>query len=377
MKRNYGIDLLRIIAMLMIPILHILGQGGILATLPKLSIKYELAWLLETACYCAVNCFALISGYVGINTKFKYYRGLVLWLQVIFYTLLITAIFTYTMPNAISGETWMKAITPFSSRQYWYFTAYLTLFLFIPFINLGIHYLSLRQLKALGITIIATFSIWETFSKNDMFMLGNGYSFVWLTALYILGAIIQKTEFGFKLNKITLFFTYSGCIFISWFFRRYFSLHPVKELDPNLLISYISPTILIAAISLLLLCSKLTFKSRLSIRLIKFFSPLAFSVYLIHVHPLIWYYVFNNRFIKYCSYSGASLMLYVLLTALAIFFLCTTIDFIRQYLFGLLRINTLCKRLLSFTETKETSSSVIAFTTTEEEPRLQHTGSVS
>lgn len=70
--RNYGIDLLRIVAMMMIPLLHVLGHGGILGTLTPLETHYEIAWFLEIACYCAVNVYALISGYVGYGRKQKY-----------------------------------------------------------------------------------------------------------------------------------------------------------------------------------------------------------------------------------------------------------------------------------------------------------------
>ena len=42
-KRNYGIDLLRIVSMVMIVILHILGQGGVLDAADNLSPQY-IAW---------------------------------------------------------------------------------------------------------------------------------------------------------------------------------------------------------------------------------------------------------------------------------------------------------------------------------------------
>lgn len=71
-ERNYGIDFLRIISMFMIVILHILGNGGILASVQIGSSNYHLAWILEIASYCAVNCYALISGYVGIYSVHKY-----------------------------------------------------------------------------------------------------------------------------------------------------------------------------------------------------------------------------------------------------------------------------------------------------------------
>ena len=40
--RNYGLDLLRMIAMLMVVVLHILGKGGVLSACEPLSGQYEL-----------------------------------------------------------------------------------------------------------------------------------------------------------------------------------------------------------------------------------------------------------------------------------------------------------------------------------------------
>ena len=91
--RNYGIDLLKMTSMLMVVFLHLLGGGGILDGLEQLSLGYEMMWLLETACYCAVNCFAMATGYIMCRTRFKYSRIIALWLQVVFYTLGITLLF--------------------------------------------------------------------------------------------------------------------------------------------------------------------------------------------------------------------------------------------------------------------------------------------
>ena len=68
-QRNRGIDLLRMTAMWMVVILHILNKGGVLAAAAPLSAGQGTARLLETAAYCAVNCYGLISGYVGVQRR--------------------------------------------------------------------------------------------------------------------------------------------------------------------------------------------------------------------------------------------------------------------------------------------------------------------
>ena len=63
-QRNYGIDLLRIISMFFVLILHCYGQGGIIYHATQGTIQYKFSWMIEIIAYCAVNIFALISGYV-------------------------------------------------------------------------------------------------------------------------------------------------------------------------------------------------------------------------------------------------------------------------------------------------------------------------
>ena len=86
-ERNYGIDLLRIVSMIMVVLLHVLGAGGLLEA--TFGINNKIVWLLEVFAFCAVNCYALISGYVGVNSKFKLSNILILWLQVFIYNFII------------------------------------------------------------------------------------------------------------------------------------------------------------------------------------------------------------------------------------------------------------------------------------------------
>ena len=71
MKRNVNVDLFRIIATILVVLLHVLGQGGILQNSSQNSAVHWVAWFLEIFAYCAVNCFALISGYIMVNKSIK------------------------------------------------------------------------------------------------------------------------------------------------------------------------------------------------------------------------------------------------------------------------------------------------------------------
>lgn len=73
-ERNIGIEGLRIFSMLLIIIGHVLAQGGILRSVLPLSSQWYMAWFLYIFALPAVNCYALISGYVGIDSEFKLKR---------------------------------------------------------------------------------------------------------------------------------------------------------------------------------------------------------------------------------------------------------------------------------------------------------------
>ena len=120
-KREIGIEILRIVSMFMVVILHVLGQGGILAN--SSGINYKIILYLEILAYAAVNTFALISGYVGLNSKFRYHKILTLYLQTIFYSIGITMV-AYLAGFGVDLSLWCKSILPFTCKMWWYISAY-------------------------------------------------------------------------------------------------------------------------------------------------------------------------------------------------------------------------------------------------------------
>ena len=135
-EKNDGIEWLRILSMMMIVTLHVLGQGGILSAAARTSAgHYRIGWLYETAAFGAVDCFALISGYVGVNSSFRPSRLLKLWLQTVFYTLGLTALCACLRPDWLTKGIWLKAALPFTMGAYWYVTAYAGLLLLAPLLR--------------------------------------------------------------------------------------------------------------------------------------------------------------------------------------------------------------------------------------------------
>jgi len=359
--RNYGIDLLRMFAMYLIALLHVLGQGGVIGATTKDAISYNVAWFLEIGAYCCVNCYALISGYVGLNSKFKYTNIVMLWLRVLFYTVGITAIFRFVMPGALVNsdktdnmlflisEKWDNALFPVSTKQYWYFTAYFLCYFFTPILNKAVHTLEQKQLKKSIAALVLIISVPALFTGNDVFGAASGYSALWLIVLYLVGAYMKKYNSLNHIGKIEAIAGYIASITVTWVVK-----YAIGEFFPqfrraNLLISYTSPTIIASGIFLFIFFKNIN-PPKFCCKLIGFLSPLAFSVYLIHVHPLVWEHVMKGLFKPLAKLPTPLMALSVIGAALGLYLACSLIDIIRHYLFKLLRL----QKLVYAVETKIT-----------------------
>ncbi len=146
-SRNYGIDLLRIVSMVGVVFLHVLGHGGLLNSFQS-PARFSLIWFFEILAFPAVNCFVLVSGYVGykgsdIFPKIKNLFSLLF--TVIFYSVVIFFIFKFFGPEPIGTDQLIKSIFPTIMGRYWFFTAYFALFLLSPILNLFVHKSNLKQ----------------------------------------------------------------------------------------------------------------------------------------------------------------------------------------------------------------------------------------
>ena len=337
--RNYGIDLLRILSMFMICILHTLNKGSLEA--PAFSAIYETSWFIECFSIGAVNIYALISGYVGLNSRHKYSNIVMLWLQVAFYSVLFTLLSLIIGKENIGIKDIIGSLLPVSFSKYWFFTAYFALFFISPFLNTLIKKLEKKETENLLVICVVLFSLMPTFLLRDMFHIKAGYGFVWLAVLYIFGAYIKQYNPFEKLKTHTAAILYFGSSVLAFASKSVIEFATTKILGHsvygNLLISYISPTILFSAIMLLVVFSRIKPKF---VKLIKIATPLVFGIYIIHENEHI------RPVLKELLEPITSLPVYIFPFAvigigLCIFIACITIEYARYNLFKLLKIKNL------------------------------------
>lgn len=118
MKREWGIDLLKIVAMLFIVADHIVSWGGWGLCAEQTGLKGAVLAELNGVCLLAVNCFVLASGWVMCRKEFKIGRILKLWCEVEFYCLLVLLVCKIAFPEvAISGRDWLFCLLPLTMNR--------------------------------------------------------------------------------------------------------------------------------------------------------------------------------------------------------------------------------------------------------------------
>lgn len=344
-KRNSGIDCLRILCMVYIVLVHYVGFGGISPADPDSKFPV-VSSAMQMLVICAVNCFGMISGYVGYTEKKKphaFYGYASLWLEVAFYGLLPYLV-CLALGISVGWKDCLKALFPLTTNVYWYFTAYTPLFFLMPFLNDCIRGSSRQQLVKVCLVLAVLFSGISV--SNDSFWLHNGYSFAWLLYLYLVGATLKKCNVA---EKISTSHAFAG-ILILWGLRTLLHLYDpdwtvfIFRLRRSQLTAFTDPSTLLLSVLHIIAFAGLKIPSDKLRKVIDLAAPRTFSVYLLNTHPVIWpYFVMNvfaghrvdNLFLLVCQLVAMS-CIFVIVSIL--------IDMLRKKLFDLLQVNLLAKK---------------------------------
>lgn len=323
-SRQSNLELLRICCMLMIVAGHII----LYHKTPHLLTNDEevLKLFLMSFFSVAVNSFVLISGYFGI--KFKTDRFLRLIIQTFTYS-----VFLMCLSVAIDWHTFnikkdLFAFLPIITKQYWFITCYVVLYIISPWLNKWIECLDRNTYKRFLLIGFIIVYLWPTISylfNTPQFIGDSGYGIVNFTYLYLIGRYLNihhrdthssRFYLGMYLvSAISLFISQYllskilGFVFISW-------------------ISYNTIFIFIGSICLFMSFLKMDFHSSI----INFWAKPCLAVYLIHMNPYIW-----DGFCRTIGISELHGMKYVMVIftfPFIIYFLCSLVEICRIRIMG-------------------------------------------
>lgn len=315
--RQSGIELLRIVAIVMVLVCHanarVLGLPSRVEvfSVPAPSIARMLFGAM--AVY-GVNIFVMISGWFGIHAKPK---GLAkLFFEVLFLLWGIYAVFLLT-GNATFNMYDIKVCLALTD-EYWFVMAYVGLYIFSPVLNAFVEKASKRELQLLlvGFYVFQCYYCWAS-GTLDYF---SGYSITFFFGLYL-------TARYFRLYPVRILSRHGGLVYVA-------SLAVVTTVSVVALVlvgnwarmlRYDNPLVIVGAIGLLNAFSHLRFHSRL----VNSLATACFAVYIIHFDPLVFHYFAMAVKSIYNSTSGLVTVAAISMFLVAVFLACWLIDRVR------------------------------------------------
>lgn len=215
-------------------------------------------------------------------------------------------------------------VFPATFAVYWYFSAYLPLAILEPYIYKGLDSIDDRGLRRLFVLIIGIFCFSGLLFNG--YNTESGYSFIWLLLLYVLGYSIKRLGLFGKWSNFKLLSISALLVIVSWL--------PMFLFNLDILIKFISPTIVFNAIFLLIIFSRI----KPNIRFVKVVASLTFGIYLFQNNRIIWDYL-KNLFVFVKDYNLFIVFVLVLLLALMVFAVGGVVDYLRVLLFKFVKMD--------------------------------------
>lgn len=286
-QRLSNIEFLRIISMLLILAHHFSYFGFYHFASNNLLTPFNniFSAILGNHGKLGVALFVLITGYFMIDSLPKLKHGLYLYFQTWFYSMLFLGLYLLKTHN-LPSEIVKNSVFPFIHHAYWFITAYLTLYILIPFINKGFKFIYDKHYERCFFII---------FTGIFLFIHTEILDF---TYLYCLGGFIKKRTFPFDKLKLK---HYKLGIVILFVWLIYYTTINMYHSNPvnsehimHKMMTIHSPYILLLSICIFNIFKNLDFGVNKNINSI---SKNVLGVYLIHENTIfrlfLWKHVFS------------------------------------------------------------------------------------
>lgn len=324
-ERSSNFELLRIVAMMIIIVHHVLCHGIYFDwhynnTLTE-CINSFLALSFGLWGRLGVDLFVLITGYFMVNSNFKIKKFFNLLFKSILYSIIIFYLAKYfNVPNL--GTSILKR--PFDLiTSYWFITTYLMLYVCVPFINKFIEFSSREMLSKF---IILGSIMWFILpSLSSQFCPYTSY-FVAFVYLYILGACIKLGKVDFLLNKhlFEKLSFYSMVFLICYFAMIIYFDKPVMNFNKmTRYLDYSSIFFLVQSVYIFNIFKDLKIKHN---KIINWISSSVFGIYLLHESNFTRKYLWTQVFPVMQYMNSKYMILYAIGVSFLVFVLCLVVD---------------------------------------------------
>lgn len=199
-KREFNFEMLRVLSMLCIVAWHFIVHGIMHVmmhnTYPSVNMNFVSIsnWLvIEYIKYLTavgVNCYVLISGYFLIKSDFKFSKVLKIWIQTLFYSVVICVVLMCTGVIYFDIKSLILSTLIIRGNPYWFVTQYIALIILIPFLSKLALALTKRKYQILLLVLFAiNVSLNFGFPYGDIYSSSN--NILWFIFLFFVAAYIR------------------------------------------------------------------------------------------------------------------------------------------------------------------------------------------
>lgn len=356
-KRQANFELLRIIAMMMVIVLHYIVKGKMSVKLSEDgSLTNHIWWLIQGFCNVAVNVYILISGYFMVKSQWRISKLVKLVCQVLFYSIVVGLVMygisrfdifgpsltsVYERAGVAAKYTltdWLNIILPIEYEHYWFATAYVVMYMLSPVLAVAIKELPQKQLKAVIIALLCFFCIPKSINPYLIPTDSYGYDFGWFICLFLIAGYIRCYGISFFNSKAKALAVYIVSTLANWgicaatgaFCRSTGKLE--YYMDMTYAYNYI--LVLVSSVALFYAWTYVEIKEGKFADVVCRIAPFTFGVYLLHENVgirLVWPYILGAD-----KMSGFPMqILHMLASVIVVFTVGCIVDWCRSIIFGL------------------------------------------
>ena len=337
-ERHYGLDLLRIISMLMVLFCHVsnytVNNGMIVSGTVEDYVRQGLIAL----CIVMINCYILTTSYFLVKQKFRLSRLFKLELIVVFW-LAVCCIINYVrrVPDFWENE-FLIPFFPVLLRVLWFYSAYVGLCLVSPLLNLAIRHMSkgMHLATCIMLALMATI-LNNVMSFTNAFTFSDGYNLAWFVVLYFVGSYLRLYVDPKNIKvwlAILVYLAMSAAIVGDWFLINYLKASNEwfdARFASNSPYNYNSVFVFVSSVAFFLIFMRVQIKTKAAKAIIKFLTPHVFAVYILdrgYTGVLQSEYAF-----KLVSFTPELIFLRIFLVILLLFAFRILLDYLRSLLF--------------------------------------------
>ena len=278
-----------------------------------------------------INCFVLITGYFMCKANYTLRKLLKLYLQVLFYTVIIYSIFLMCGHETVAIKRLFQVLVPiFDLTSNNFVGCFIVFYLFIPFLNILINTLNKKSHGELVILFVVCYSVLPTLS----FKLPINY-IGWFSVLYLIASYIRLYGFPITVTHrlwgvITIceiLLSSVSILILMWGYTR--------QLLPSVYMSYFFLTDANKLLPLLIGVSSFMYFKDLKIpysRIINILGAATFGVLLIHTNSDAMRHWLWKETVNSVGHFGNDIFItlgYAFFSILTIFIICSSIEWFR------------------------------------------------